>query len=46
MLIDLYMDGQYKLDEMITRRVGLDELNRAFDAMVAGEVKRSVVVYQ
>ena len=46
MLIDLYMDGKYKLDEMITRRVGLDELNSAFEAMVAGEVKRSVVVYQ
>jgi len=46
MLIDLYMDGKYKLNEMITRRVGLDELNGAFDAMVAGEVKRSVVVYQ
>jgi Zn-dependent alcohol dehydrogenase len=46
MLIDLYMNGKYKLDEMITRRVGLDELNGAFDAMVAGEVKRSVVVYR
>jgi Zn-dependent alcohol dehydrogenase len=46
MLIDLYMDGKYKLNELITRRVGLDELNGAFDAMVAGEVKRSVVVYQ
>ena len=46
MLIDLYMDGKYKLDEMITRRVGLEELNGAFEAMVAGEVKRSVVVYR
>jgi S-(hydroxymethyl)glutathione dehydrogenase/alcohol dehydrogenase len=46
MLIDLYMDGKYKLNEMITRRVGLDDLNGAFDAMVQGEVKRSVVVYQ
>jgi S-(hydroxymethyl)glutathione dehydrogenase/alcohol dehydrogenase len=40
------MDGKYKLEEMISRRVGLDELNAAFDAMVAGEVKRSVVVYR
>jgi Zn-dependent alcohol dehydrogenase len=46
MLIDLFMDGKYKLEEMISRRVGLDELNAAFDAMVAGEVKRSVVVYR
>src|SRR5204862_431299 len=45
MLIDLYMDGKYRLDEMITRRVPLEELNNAFDLMLAGEVKRSVVVY-
>ena len=45
MLIDLYMSGRYKLDEMITRRVGLSELNNAFDLMLRGEVKRSVVVY-
>jgi S-(hydroxymethyl)glutathione dehydrogenase / alcohol dehydrogenase len=45
MLLDLYMSGKYKLQELVTRRVGLDDLNRAFDAMLAGEVKRSVVVY-
>ena len=45
MLIDLYMTGKYKLDELITRRVPLRELNEAFDLMVQGEVKRSVVVY-
>jgi S-(hydroxymethyl)glutathione dehydrogenase / alcohol dehydrogenase len=45
MLIDLYMSGKYKLDEMITRRVPLTDLNLAFDAMLKGEVKRSVVVY-
>ena len=45
MLIDLYMAGRYKLDELITRRVPLGDLNHAFDAMLKGEVKRSVVVY-
>jgi S-(hydroxymethyl)glutathione dehydrogenase/alcohol dehydrogenase len=45
MLIDLYMSGKYKLDEMISRRVPLGGLNEAFDLMVQGEVKRSVVVY-
>jgi S-(hydroxymethyl)glutathione dehydrogenase/alcohol dehydrogenase len=45
MLIDLYMAGKYKLDELITRRVPLTDLNRAFDLMLKGEVKRSVVVY-
>jgi S-(hydroxymethyl)glutathione dehydrogenase / alcohol dehydrogenase len=45
MLIDLYMSGRYRLDELITRRVALGELNHAFDLMLRGEVKRSVVVY-
>src|SRR5687768_14016129 len=45
MLIDLYMSGKYKLQEMITRRVPLGDLNHAFELMVQGEVKRSVVVY-
>jgi S-(hydroxymethyl)glutathione dehydrogenase / alcohol dehydrogenase len=45
MLIDLYMNGQYKLDELISRRLPLGELNRAFDLMLQGEVKRSVIVY-
>jgi len=45
MLIDLYMSGKYKLDELISRRLPLGELNRAFDLMLQGEVKRSVIVY-
>jgi len=45
MLIDLYMSGRYRLDELITRRVPLTDLNLAFDQMLKGEVKRSVVVY-
>jgi S-(hydroxymethyl)glutathione dehydrogenase/alcohol dehydrogenase len=45
MLIDLFMAGKYKLQELISRRVPLRELNEAFEAMKQGEVKRSVVVY-
>jgi len=45
MLLDLYMSGRYKLEELISRRVALTELDHAFDAMLKGEVKRSVVVY-
>jgi S-(hydroxymethyl)glutathione dehydrogenase / alcohol dehydrogenase len=46
MLIDLYMSGRYRLNELITRRVPLGDLNHAFDLMLKGEVKRSVVVYE
>src|SRR6266581_5989708 len=45
LLIDLYMSGRYRLDELITRRVPLTDLNLAFDQMLKGEVKRSVIVY-
>jgi S-(hydroxymethyl)glutathione dehydrogenase/alcohol dehydrogenase len=46
MLIDLYMSGTYRVDELISRRLPLTELNHAFDLMVRGEVKRSVIVYE
>src|SRR5881296_2329308 len=46
MLIDLYMSGKYRLDELISRRLPLGELNHAFDLMLQGEVKRSVIVYR
>jgi len=45
MLVDLFMDGRYKLRELISRQVALDELNSAYDALQRGEVRRSVVVY-
>src|SRR5690242_18092909 len=45
MLIDLFMDGKYKLRELISRSVGLADVNHAYDLLLQGEVKRSVVVY-
>jgi len=45
MLIDLFMDGRYKLRELISRRVSLGEVNQAYEALLQGEVKRSVVVF-
>lgn len=45
MIVDLFMDGRYKLRELISRQVSLDELNLAYDALQRGEVRRSVVVY-
>ncbi len=43
--IDLYLQGRLKLDEMITRRIGLEDINEAFRAMKAGEVARSVIMF-
>src|SRR5213078_2945244 len=45
MLIDMFMSGKYKLEELISRRVPLGDVNLAYDALLKGEVKRSVVLY-
>ena len=44
--IDLYLDGRLKLDELVSRRIGLDEVNDGFDAMKAGEVARTVIMFE
>ena len=43
--IDFYMQGRLKLDEMISRRGRLEDVNEAFRAMKAGEVARSVLMF-
>ncbi|WP_053353964.1 alcohol dehydrogenase catalytic domain-containing protein [Leucobacter musarum] len=40
-----YLSGALPLDELISARVGLDEVNEAFDAMRRGERTRSVIVF-
>jgi Zn-dependent alcohol dehydrogenase len=42
----LYLDGQLLLDELATRRLPIEGINDAFDAMRAGEVARSLLVYR
>ena len=44
--IDLYLDGRLKLDELVSRRISLDEVNDGFDAMKAGEVARCVIMFE
>jgi len=39
------LEGRLDLDGMVTRELRLDELDEAFRAMLAGEVIRSVVVF-
>ncbi|WLP92829.1 S-(hydroxymethyl)mycothiol dehydrogenase [Gordonia sp. NB41Y] len=43
MLIDLYEQGRLPLDKFVTERVGLTDVEAAFEAMEAGKVLRSVV---
>jgi Zn-dependent alcohol dehydrogenase len=45
LLAQLYLDGQLKLDEMITQKISLDQVEEAFHAMEKGETIRSVIVF-
>ena len=44
-LLDLYMNKKLKLDELVSRRISLEEINDAFEWMEKGEVARSVIVF-
>ncbi|WP_330229367.1 S-(hydroxymethyl)mycothiol dehydrogenase [Nocardia sp. NBC_00508] len=44
-LIDLYRQGRLPLHRFVTERIGLDEVEQAFDKMHAGAVLRSVVIW-
>jgi S-(hydroxymethyl)glutathione dehydrogenase/alcohol dehydrogenase len=43
--IDLYMQGRLKLDELISRRIRLEDINAGFDEMKTGMVSRSVIEF-
>ena len=43
-IVDWYMEGKITIDPMITHVLSLDEINKGFDLMHAGESIRSVVV--
>jgi S-(hydroxymethyl)glutathione dehydrogenase/alcohol dehydrogenase len=44
-IVDWYMDGKINIDDLITHRLALADINRGFDLMHAGTSIRSVVVY-
>ena len=45
-LVDKYLAGELKLDELISRRIKLEELNDAFNQLRNGEGARSVLVFE
>ena len=44
-LVDSYMSGDLDLESLVTRRVSLDEVNDAFEAMERQEGIRTVITY-
>ncbi|MDZ7840195.1 MAG: S-(hydroxymethyl)glutathione dehydrogenase/class III alcohol dehydrogenase [Gammaproteobacteria bacterium] len=44
-IVDWYMEGKIEIDPMITHTMPLEDINKAFDLMHAGESIRSVITY-
>ncbi len=44
-IVDWYMDGKINIDDLITHRLSIEDINQGFELMHAGESIRSVVVY-
>ena len=45
-LIDFYMQGRLKLDEMVSARIPLERINEGFESLKRGGVARSVVTFE
>jgi S-(hydroxymethyl)glutathione dehydrogenase/alcohol dehydrogenase len=43
--VDLYMNGRLNLDDLVSARITLDQVNDGYDALIRGEVARSVIVF-
>ena len=44
-IVDWYMDGKINIDDLITHKMPLEDINKAFDLMHAGKSIRSVVEF-
>jgi S-(hydroxymethyl)mycothiol dehydrogenase len=45
MLVDLYLQGRFPLEEFVSETIALEDVEEAFEKMHRGEVLRSVVVF-
>ena len=43
--LDLYRQGRLRLDEFVTSRITLDQVNEGYAAMERGEGARSVIIF-
>jgi len=45
-LVDLYMQGRLKIDELVSRTYRLEEINEGFAALRTGQVARGVITFE
>ena len=43
--VDLYMQGKLRIDELISKRIRLEQINEGFEDMARGAVARSVIEF-
>ena len=43
--VDLYLQGRLHLDELISKRIRLEDVNEGLEALKTGEVARSVIMF-
>lgn len=46
MLLGLYQDGRLKLDELVTKRYQLEDINQGYQDMHDGKVIRALIQYE
>lgn len=44
--VDLYLDGKLNLDDMVTGRISLEQINEGFEDMTAGISARSIIIFE
>jgi S-(hydroxymethyl)glutathione dehydrogenase/alcohol dehydrogenase len=44
-LLEYYRQGRLKLDELISNRIDLSQVNQAYETLKTGEVARSIIVF-
>ena len=44
-MVELYLSGKLKIDELISKQYVLEEANEAFRALAAGELARGLIVF-
>ena len=43
--VEFYLQGRLHLDDLISRRISLEEVNDGIAALETGEVARSVIIF-
>jgi len=41
----MYLDGKLELDDLVSDRLALEDVNTAFAAMRRGEIARDVIIF-